>query len=95
MTNDYQLINNEKQQQFEFDIDGYTPLIEYVNRDENIFLTHTEVPAAIEGKGVGSQLVEKTLLYIKNKNKHVVPLCPFVSAYIKKHPKWVGLVARN
>jgi len=93
MKEDYLLINDEANQQFEFRIMEYTPLIEYyMNPEKDVFLTHTEVPTPLEGKGVGSALVEKTLEYIAKRNMRVVPLCPFVVSYIKKHPEWLRIV---
>ena len=60
-----------------------------------IYLTHTEVPRELEGKGIGSQLVEKTLQDIERQGLRLVPLCPFVAAYIKKHPEWRRIVMKG
>lgn len=95
MEENYQLIDNKAHQQFELDIKGYTPLIEYyINPEGNVFLTHTEVPMQLEGKGIGSTLVKKTLENIEQRKLHVVPMCPFVAAYIKKHPEWMRIVVK-
>ena len=59
---DYELIDNEENHQYEFHIGKYVPRIEYIKtKNGEIYLTHTEVPVALEGKGVGSQLAEKVL----------------------------------
>jgi predicted GNAT family acetyltransferase len=55
-------------------------------------LTHTEVPYAYEGQGVGSQLVEKALGELRREGKKVIPSCSFVAAYIRRHPKWNDIV---
>ena len=86
---DYKLINNENSRRYEFQIDGFIPKIEY------IYLTHTEVPPALEGKGIASQLVLKVLQDIEHKNLRLVPLCPFVAGYIQKHPEWKRLIMRG
>ncbi|NDV81521.1 GNAT family N-acetyltransferase [Bacteroides sp. 51] len=94
MTANYELINNKQLKQYEFHIEDYVPKIEYIiNHEENVYLTHTEVPYELGGQGVGSQLVEKTLTDIEESNMHVVPLCPFVAAYIRKNPEWKRLIA--
>ena len=62
------------------------------NKDGVIYLTHTEVPMELGGKGIGSQLVEKVLLDIEKKDLRLVPLCPFVAGYIQKHPDWKRIV---
>lgn len=93
MNGDYELINNESRRQYEFHIDRYIPKIEYVvNKENDIFLTHTEVHPALSGKGIGTQLVIKALADIDTKAMKVVPLCPFVASYIKSHPEWMRLV---
>ena len=60
-----------------------------------IFLTHTEVPAGLGGRGIGSQLVEKTLQDIERQQLRLVPLCPFIAGYIHKHPEWRRIVLRG
>jgi len=93
MREDYELINNKEEKQYEFQIEGYIPKIEYIlsNNGEIIF-AHTEVPVVLEGKGIGTQLVEKSLEDVEKQNLKLVPLCPFVTAYIRKNPEWRRLV---
>lgn len=96
MTTDYKLIDNAEKHQYEFHIDGLVPRIEYIlSKNGEIYLTHTEVPSALEGKGVASQLVLKTLEDIERRNLRLVPLCPFVAAYIQRHPEWKRVVMRG
>lgn len=90
---DFELIDHAEQSQYEFHIDSYIPKIEYIKTaNGEIALTHTEVPEALEGRGVGSQLVKKVLEDIDRQHLKVIPLCPFVAAYIRKHPEWKRLV---
>ena len=66
MKENYELIDNEERHQYEFHIERYVPRIEYIkNKDGVIYLTHTEVPMELGGKGIGSQLVEKVLRILK------------------------------
>lgn len=93
---DYTLIDNREKKQYDFHIDGYTPKIEYINSETGeIYLTHTEVPVALEGKGIGSQLIKKALEDIKTQGLRLVPLCPFVAGYIQKNPEWRSIVMRG
>lgn len=72
------------------------PKIEYIlSENGEIYLTHTEVLPALEGKGIASQLVLKVLQDIEHKNLKLVPLCPFVAGYIQKHPEWKKLIMRG
>ncbi len=92
---DIPLTNNEVSRQFELVVDNFKAKIEYDLQKDRMFLTHTEVPPALEGKGVGNAIVEKTLRYMEENNLKLVPLCPFVAAYVKKHPEWKRLLVQG
>lgn len=90
--NEFQL--NQDKKRFELQVDGHIAFIECILAKGGImFLTHTEVPVALEGKGVGKNIVEKALNYIKDHNYTLAPLCPFVAAYLKRHPEWKFILA--
>lgn len=92
----YDLIDNVEQKQYEFHVGEYLPKIEYIKtKNGEIYLTHTEVPIALEGQGIATQLVEKVLADIESKDLKLVPMCPFVAKYIKKHPDWKRIVLRG
>ena len=57
-----------------------------------IVLPHTVVPDAFAGKGVGSALAVTALSYARDHGMKVLPRCPFIAGYIKKHPEWHSLV---
>lgn len=93
MTTKHQVINNTDKRQYEMPVDGYTPLIEYmVANNGGVYLTHTEVPIALEGMGIGTEMVRQALEDIKDQGLKVVPMCPFVASYIRKNPEWRSLV---
>ncbi|WP_108822911.1 GNAT family N-acetyltransferase [Dysgonomonas sp. Marseille-P4361] len=93
---DYTLVDNKEKKQYEFHIGEYMPKIEYIKSETGeIYLTHTEVPVALEGQGIGSQLIKKALEDIKSQGLRLVPLCPFVAGYIQKHPEWRSIVMRG
>jgi predicted GNAT family acetyltransferase len=60
-----------------------------------IVYTHTEVDAAFEGKGVGSTLARAVMDDARGKGRTVVPMCPFLSDWLGKHPEYEGIVARS
>jgi predicted GNAT family acetyltransferase len=69
-------------------------VMEYkANREGKIFVTHTEVDPALRGKGVGDRLALHVLDYIRNNKFKLVPLCPFMVAYLKRHTEHMDLVA--
>lgn len=89
---DIPLKDNKEAQQFELDVNGAIALIAYEPHKGALALTHTEVPESLEGKGVGSVLVLKTLEYIESQGLKIIPLCPFVKAYLQRHPEWQRIV---
>ena len=96
MAENYELIDNEEKHQYEFHIESYTPRIEYIKSSNGeIYLTHTEVPAALGGHGIGSQLAEKVLTDIERQGLRLVPLWPLVAGNIQKDPEWKRIVIRG
>ena len=91
----YQLIDNKEKKRYEFQLPEHTPHIEYIRTKDKIYLTHTEVPVALEGQGIGSEMVKQALEDVKEKDLTLVPLCPFVAAYIKEHPEYKALVLKG
>ena len=94
---DLELINNEEgpRKRFELHIGDQIAFIDYIiNKQGVIYLTHTEVPVALEGQGVGSAIVSKVLEHIRSEELKMAPLCPFVAVYLKRHPEAAeGLLA--
>lgn len=64
----------------------------YHIRGGRYFFVHTEIDNQFEGKRLGSQLVQFALEDIKLKDGSVVPICPFVRGYIKRHPEYDELI---
>lgn len=92
----YELIDNAEEHQYEYHVGKYTPRIEYLkSKNGEIYLTHTEVPQALEGKGIGSALVADVLRDIDRQGLRLVPLCPFVAGYIQKHPEWRRIIMKG
>jgi predicted GNAT family acetyltransferase len=64
----------------------------YQLADDVVTFTHTEVDDGFEGKGVGSALVRAALDDVRQRGLKAHPLCPFVGAYLKRHPEYADLV---
>lgn len=87
------LVKNENKKRFEIEIDGHFAFIDYKEPGDKIALIHTETDPELAGKGAASAVVEKTLHYLDDNNIVLLPYCPYVFAYIKKHPEWKRLVS--
>jgi predicted GNAT family acetyltransferase len=55
---------------------------------DSVVLVHTDVDPAYEGQGLGSVLVKGALDDLRERGVRAVPLCPFVRAYIRRHPEY-------
>src|SRR5574338_524916 len=78
--------DNPEKHRFEADLgDGSLAIAEYNLLRGKIVFTHTEVPRAHEGKGIGSALIRFALHAARERGLLVIPICPFFAAYIKKH----------
>jgi predicted GNAT family acetyltransferase len=89
------ITDNKTQKRFETTVDDIIAFIDYILVQDKIFLTHTEVPKSLEGKGIGKQLVALVLKEIEEKKLKLIPLCPFVAMYIKNNPSWAFLVSKS
>jgi predicted GNAT family acetyltransferase len=87
------VVMNEAEHRFEARLGDAVAFAEYRLRDGSIILPHTEVPEAFAGKGIGGRLAQAALGYAREEGLEVVPSCPFISAYITKHPEWHDIVA--
>ena len=66
--------------------------VAYRAQPGRITLVHTEVEPELERHGVGSQLVAATLDDLRARGLPVVPICPFVRGFIRRHPEYADLV---
>lgn len=89
------LINNSAEGRFEMEVEGATAFIKYKLMSDAVALLHTEVPSVLEGRGVASALVEKTLMYLEERNQKIAPFCPYVVAFLKRHPDWQRIVLHS
>lgn len=92
MTEPRQVTNNSADGQFEIHADDKVATLAYSERDGKIYLIHTEVPKPLEGRGYASALAKTALQYAKEHQLTVVPFCPFVRAYLQRHPEYSSLV---
>jgi uncharacterized protein len=86
------VIHNPMTGRFELQRDGHLAVLEYQLSDGKIVFTHTGVPDALGGQGIGSLLARAGLDYARSQSFAVVPLCSFIAGYIQKHPEYKDLV---
>jgi hypothetical protein len=65
----------------------------YYDQDGSVYeFLHTEVDPAFEGKGVGGRLVQGALDDVRGRGGRVIARCPFVRAWLDRHPDYADLV---
>ncbi len=82
--------DNPQRSRFELDADGHIAFSNYRRDGNTITFMHTEVPKELEGRGIGSALVRGELEIARAQGLTIAATCPFVRAYIAKHPESVG-----
>ena len=94
MKRDTKTVQNTEKNRFELSVEGELAVIDYTMKKSTnqIFLIHTEVPHAHRKNGWGEKLVAESLEIIRNKGYKVVPICPFVITYLKRHKRHLDLV---
>ena len=86
--------NNRAEKRFELETEAGTAIAAYrLSRGDRIVFTHTEVPQALEGQGIGSALIRGALEQVRAEGLKVVPACAFVRAWIERHPEAQDLLA--
>jgi uncharacterized protein len=86
------IVNNKAHHRFELVFDGHLAAAFYKIDGNVITFMHTEVPPELGGRGVGSTLVQGALNQVRASRMKVVADCPFVKAWIGKHPEYKDLL---
>ena len=94
-TDELNVIHNTEHNSFEVHLDSYTAQLNYRMSGDTIIFTHTGVPSALEGRGIGSLLVKTGLEYAKNNKLKVQSLCWFVDKYIVRHAEYQQLIKQQ
>jgi predicted GNAT family acetyltransferase len=84
--------HNPQASRFEVRIDEQLARCDYRMDGEVMQIFHTEVPPALEGRGIGAALVRAALEHAEAHGMRIRPRCSFVSAYLARHPQYRNLV---
>jgi predicted GNAT family acetyltransferase len=91
---DIRVVDNTERRRYELWLgDEQAGYIAYREEPGAVVLIHTEIDPKYEGHGLGSQLVRGALDDIRRRGLRLVPVCPFVRAYLQRHPEQRDLVS--
>ena len=86
--------DNTDASRFELEVDGQVAILQYERQPGVIVLAHTEVPPAFRERGLASALAKAALEAARAQGLRVIATCPFVKAYLRKHPELANPEAR-
>jgi predicted GNAT family acetyltransferase len=86
---DIEVHDEDSNHRFVITVDGAVAgFARYRVAGDRIVFTHTEVDPAYEGQGLGSRLAFAALSAVRDRKLGIEPQCPFIAAYIKRHPEF-------
>ena len=89
-----EIIDVPEASQFEIRLDGTrVGFMDYAIRGDTFTAIHTEIDPAYGGRGLGERLVRHVLDMVRDTGMALRPACPFVKAFLQRHPEYDDLVA--
>lgn len=92
---DLTVIDNPAEHRYEARVGDELAIITYRRTSDRITFLHTEVPPAMEGHGIAGKMARIALDDARAQGLAVVPRCPYVAAYIRRHREYADLVPPN
>jgi predicted GNAT family acetyltransferase len=81
------VVHNPAASRFEMRVQGQTCIAQYRLIDGVMWLTHTEVPPHVQGRGHAARVVRGALDHARAHGIKVRPACSYVSSYMRRHPE--------
>ncbi|MFE7231487.1 GNAT family N-acetyltransferase [Streptomyces sp. NPDC002405] len=82
----------DAEHRYEILVDGKRAgLTAYRDRAEQRVFYHTEIDDAFAGQGLASQLVQEALTDVRESGKRIVPVCPYVAKFLKRHEEFADI----
>jgi uncharacterized protein len=80
---------------FEAEVGAHKAFITYRRENGRLVLDHTRVPPELEGHGLAGKLTRTALDYARAEGFKVVAECPYVKAWLERHPDYQDLAAES
>jgi predicted GNAT family acetyltransferase len=87
--------HDEEAHRFELLVGDLRSVLTYRRFPDRVVLVHTEVPQSLERHGLAAKLTSFALDFARANRLRVVPLCPYVSSFLRKHPEYQDLVSSD
>ena len=83
---EHTVVDNTALHRFETTVDGHVAYLDYAQHGDKLVLIHTEVPEALEGHGVGGDIVQFAIDFADAHEFTVVPRCSFARGWLERNP---------
>lgn len=87
LSNEITVRDNPEAGRFEASVDGQVAFAAYNRLSTGIVLAHTEVPPALEGRGIASAIFRTVVATLRERGEMVMPVCPVFALWLKRHPE--------
>lgn len=87
--------HDEARGRFHTEVEGHACVADYRREGQTVWMTHTRVPRALEGRGIAAALVRAALEWFDREGLKVVPVCSYVQTYMRRHPETRHLLAEG
>lgn len=84
--------DNTEAHRYELPVGEELAVVVYNLSGQNLMITETLVPEALEGQGIASRLAKHVIADSRSRYLLILPVCPFFSAYLQKHPEHADVV---
>lgn len=88
----FDIRHNRDQQRFETIVEDLLCVIDYELDGSVLSLTHVGVAKPLEGRGIAGELTRTALDWARSQNYRVIPVCPYVQAWLRRRPDYQDLV---
>ncbi len=91
-----EVTKHPERQTYEITVGGETAgLMTYEESGDRVAIMHTEVEDRFEGQGLASRLAAFALDDVRAQGRKVVPVCPYLTTYLRRHPEYADLIAHR
>lgn len=89
---DADIRDNAERHRYELPVGGEVAVVVYNLSDQNLMITETLAPEALEGQGIAGRLAKHVVADARARGLLILPVCPFFSAWLQKHPEQADVV---
>lgn len=84
-----EVVRNDLEDRYEIHVGEHLAgFAQYREHGDRTVFFHTEIADAFEGRGLGGILARRAIEETVERGRVIVPLCPFIAAYLRKHPEY-------